>query len=170
MADDAEQAIREYLDWTAAGRPPVRDEHRVADLEQQVATTSDVIEKLRLLSELERAASDDHAQRLRQRFVDSARGWAEHNGVTAEAFRQLGVPDADLRDAGLLGRGRGRSRTSRRHGAGRLRVSRDEIVAAVPDRQFTKADLVRSSGASPGAVTAALNELVDAGRVRLVGP
>jgi hypothetical protein len=171
MADDAEQAIRQYLEWNASGRPPVRDEERIRDLEQQAEQAGDVIEKLRLLSELDRIASGDRTNAVLQGFVDHARSWAEHNDVTVEAFRRLGVPDSDLRDAGLLRRGRRPRAGGHRSGGGtRSRVSRDDIVANLPSGRFTKVDLVNASGASPGAVTAALQELVESGRVRLLGP
>jgi hypothetical protein len=171
MADDAEQAIRQYLEWNASGRPPVRDEGRIRDLEQQAEQAGDVIEKLRLLSELDRVAGGDETNAVLQGFVDHARSWAEDNEVTVEAFRRLGVPDSDLRDAGLLRRGR-RPRGGHRSGGGgtRSRVSRDDIVASLPSGRFTKVDLVRASGASPAAVTAALHDLADAGRVRVLGP
>jgi hypothetical protein len=171
MADSPYDAIRSYLEWTAQGLPPVRNDERIAELEQQAEQADDVLDKLRILSELERATGSDHAEELRQGFVDNARQWAEQNDVSPDAFRRLGVPDEDLRAAGLL-RQRGRRRSSGgRHGGGRRsRVSRDDILAALPGGTFTKSDLVEASGASPGTVTSALHEAVEAGRVRMVGP
>jgi hypothetical protein len=177
MADNADDAIRAYLEWITSGRPPIRDEGRIAELEQRVEHTDDVLERLRLLSDLDRASNEDGGERLRQGFVEHAREWSAANGVTPDAFRRLGVPEADLQDAGLSSRRAGRGGGSGRSGGGqrsgegrRSRVSRDDIVSALPEGTFTKADLVRTSGASPGAVTAALSELVESGRVRLLGP
>jgi hypothetical protein len=173
MAENDDDAIRRYLEWNAAGREPVRDDARIGELERQAEQTSDVLEKLKVLSELERVQSGDGTNEVLQGFVDHGKAWAERNDVSVEAFRRLGVPDSDLRDAGLLPRrGRrpgGRRGPSAERGA-RTRVSRDAIIAALPSGRFTKADLMGASGASPGGVSAALDELVESGRVRLIGP
>ena len=175
MASTADDAIRRYLEWNSAGREPVRDDARIAELERRAEQTDDVLEKLKVLSELERAQDDDSTNAVLQGFVDHGRDWAEQNQVTPEAFRRLGVPDSDLRDAGILAR-RGRPRGSSGRSSGgrssgrRTRISRDDIVAALPSGRFTKNDLVRASGASPGGVTAALDELVESGKVRKIGP
>src|SRR5688500_10018600 len=99
MADDAEQAIRQYLEGNAAGRQPIRDDGRIADRAQRIHHPGDVIEKLKLLSELERVSRGDTTNDVLQGFVDHGRAWAAHNDVSVEAFRRLGVPEADLRDA-----------------------------------------------------------------------
>ena len=65
-----------------------------------VLDAQDPIEKLKALAALEKAATVDE-KGLRAGFVEHARGWAEANGISVHAFRELKVPDDVLGAAGF---------------------------------------------------------------------
>lgn len=82
---------------------PVVDREAVKALKAQIRTEADVINKAKLLSELEREEagrvpdlSGDEAA-----FVAEAKGWADDAGVTAAALQALGVSEDVLRRAGF---------------------------------------------------------------------
>lgn len=139
---DAEQptgegAVRLYLMYLT-DPDSLRDESKIKSLQAEAAKAKDPIDKLRSLAELERAKAVDSSQ-FRDGFVRHAKQWADEQGITAGAFRELGVPDDALADAGFDvrgGRGRGRGRAGRRAAvaSGRQRaksVPTEEIKRAV---------------------------------------
>jgi hypothetical protein len=155
----------------------LRDEVVIQKRTQAVLDARDPIEKLKALGELERAAKVDDVP-LRTAFVAHAKSWADAEGVPASAFRELGVPDDVLREAGfeLPARG-GRDRRSRGVEGGGLRqrakaVPVDDIKAYVLDQKgtFVLADIMHGVGGSPATVRKAVDELVEAGQVERLGP
>ncbi len=167
MTAAAETAVRNYLLWL---RDPesLRDENAISDLRSKVDAATDPVEELRLRSELRRASEVDGTS-YRNEFVAQARSWAEENGVSLEAFREMGVPNSDLRDAGLAGspnvRGVAGGNTGRR-----TRVSPEAIRASVPSGTFSARDLEAASGASTATVRKVINSMIDDGQLIDLGP
>lgn len=58
-------------------------------------------EQLDLSQELEQMDSGIDLARLEADFTDVAKGYAERKGITYAAFRQIGVPAAVLKKAGI---------------------------------------------------------------------
>lgn len=98
-----EEGIRKYLESLGQSDKPVVDREAVNALKQQIRTETDLIEKAKLLSELER----EEAGRIPDRsgdealFVAEAGAWAEETGVTVGALQALGVSADVLRRAGF---------------------------------------------------------------------
>src|SRR5262245_61364373 len=104
MPDDArpkppEDAVRSYLLFLE-DPSKLRDEGEVQRRTVAVLEASDPIEKLRALTALEEAAKVDESG-LRDGFVANAREWADANGISVSAFRELHVPDDVLTAAGF---------------------------------------------------------------------
>ncbi len=163
MTAAAETAVRNYLLWL---RDPesLRDEATIADLKSRAEAATDPLEELRLRSELKRASEVDGTT-YRNEFVAQARSWAEQSDVTADAFRQMGVPQADLRDAGLLG---SPARSGKEPGR-RTRVNPDVIRSSVPSGTFSAKDLEARSGASTATVRKVISAMIDEGALLDLG-
>lgn len=174
-ADLAEQAVRRYLEFLADPSSAV-DGARVAEFESALASSNDVIAKLKLHGELERARQGDVAE-LRSAFARHARSWAQRNDVSVEAFRALGVSDIALAESGFdLGRSNaGRARSTPVVRA--TRAPRSTNVSATTIREailalsgtFTLARVMADAGGSPGTVRKVVDELEADGRVRNEG-
>ncbi len=161
MTANAESAVRNYLLWL---RNPesLRDEAAIADLQAKVDSASDPVEEVQLRSELKRLADVDGSS-FRNEFLAHARGWAEENAVSAEAFREMGVSSADLRDAGLIA---SQARGGSGSGSGRrTRVSPEVIRESVPTGTFSARDLEAISGASTATVRKVINSMIDNGQL-----
>lgn len=174
---EGEVAVRRYLTYLS-DPDSLRDEAAIARLEQQVADTTDPIDKLRLLADLERLRSVDEVT-FREAFVREAKAWADDEGIPAAAFRELGVPPDVLAEAGFersrRGRPPGRSasgaRGRRRSSGVGPRVSGEHVrsVALSQKGRFTATELTERSGGSPATVRNVLKALVDEGAVRDLG-
>lgn len=170
MADGtAEVAVRNYL--TALRDPSsLRDEGTIAQLQQQLESSSDELERLQLRQQLFDMDSPS-VQQFEDEFVTHARAWADEYGITAKAFEAEGVPNAVLRRAGFsVGRGGGRSSSSRRSPGGggtrrRSRVTVDQVRSSIPRGTFTIKQLQDASGASPAVVRKVVQEELAAGRL-----
>ena len=169
MAISAEQAVREYL---VSLRDPsaLRDDDKLAKLEEQLNQTDDELDRLRLrqqILDVENPAIDGYEDR----FVEHAKAWAEQAGVSEKAFLAQGVPAKVLRKAGFRNVGRGGIAQSASTRSLRRRVSADEVRASIPkEGQFTIKDVQEASGASPAVVRRVVGEEVEAGNVNEVGP
>ena len=173
-SDPAEFAVRRYLEFLGDPSTAV-DGARVSALEAQVAGTSDVIAKLKLLEDLGRARSGDTAA-LRQAFVTHAKPWAGANNIGLDAFRALGVGDIALVEAGFdLGRN-----APKKSGSSAARTVRPARAANVPGSAirahiaglagtFTLASVMHDVGGSLGTIRKIVDELESAGRVRNEG-
>jgi hypothetical protein len=169
---EPELAIRRYL--VALSDPDsLVDRDAVARIEREVAALADPIEQLRALTRLERAMVVD-VDTCAQEFAACALEWARRNGVTVNAFRQLGVTDEVLRNAGFLGRRRPAKsrRASNRAGAPSRAVTAATLQTAIPRQfgEFTFRDVALSLGGSPMTIRKAVNNLIDQGLVERVGP
>lgn len=175
---DPEAAVRSYL-LSLRDPSALVDQAAIDALTREAEHSTDPIEQLRLLTKLERAKAVDPAH-FEHQFIRCAKQWAEANDVSVAAFRSLGVPDATLRAAGLVA-GAGRSagqRTAPRGGATRGAAGRapavptDQVKTHVLGRSgtFTMAAVVEAVRGSELTVRKAIAELVDAGKVRNLGP
>ncbi|MCU1395700.1 MAG: hypothetical protein JWM34_4128 [Ilumatobacteraceae bacterium] len=154
------------------------DHEAIAALEADVIGAVDPIEKLKALAALGRARTVD-GDALEHGFVGSARQWAADNDIPYSTFRELGVPLATLKLAGLAAEGRG---GASRSVAGRGRpstpgtsrsVSAAQIQAHIRSRQtrpFTLADIATDVGGSPMTIRKAVQGLLQSGQLSSLGP
>jgi len=159
--DVAERAVREYLMWLED--PASLIDHGIANsMRGRLASTEDPVEKLRILSAIERVESVDAAG-IKEAFRRHAKAYARRENIPPSAFAAMGVPSVDIRAAGLHGE------TPRRPGASLPRSPRsasrsaDEIRAALPEGFFTVREAQQESGASELAVRKLLREMMAAG-------
>jgi hypothetical protein len=169
--DRREISVRTYL--VALTDPnSLIDQNEILALETACERASDPIDKLKALSKLERARVVDF-WKLERAFVRDARQWAEREGVEADAFRALGVPDAILSEAGLTTRSRSQARRSSAGEASETRSVRthtiQQQVIKLSD-PFSLSDVASLVGGSPMTVRKAVDELVQTGCVRRLGP
>lgn len=172
-----EGAVRLYLMYLT-DPDSLRDEARIKALTSEAEKAKDPIDKLRALAELERARAVDEGQ-FREGFVRHARAWADEQGIGPSAFRELGVADDVLAEAGFdvgvrrtRGRGPGRRAAS---GTPRQRakaVPTEEIKRQVLSLQgpFTLSQVMERAGGSPATVRKAVEDLVESGKVEKLGP
>jgi hypothetical protein len=107
------RAVRAYLDWLELrsprrGRKRDTSPERMAEVEQQIAESDSPLQRLQLIQlrrDLESAADteDDprEEERVRRAFVKVARVYGRSKGISYAAWREIGVPAAVLRDAGI---------------------------------------------------------------------
>jgi hypothetical protein len=111
------RAVRRYLEALDAHRPrrgrkrtqeSIR--RRLDAIEGEIATADPlkrlqlVQERLDLQRELEASGTTVDLAALEQDFVAAAKGYSERKGISYQAWRELGVPAATLKAAGI-GRG-----------------------------------------------------------------
>ncbi len=175
--DESTMAVRRYLEFVADPES-ARDEDLIASLEARVAGETDVIARLRLLSDLDRAKQVDGTELL-EGFVKHGRAWAGRNQITVGALRSVGVSPVVLAEAGFdLGHGSIHDRAARRpqpsaprapsSAPSRQRPSGSNIAGTVVKdwaRQqpgmFTMAEAMVGTGASLMTVKKAITELVE---------
>lgn len=171
-----EDGIRRYLDSLGQADKPVVDREAVKALRAQIRTETDVINKAKLLSELEREEagrvpdlSGDEAV-----FVAEAKGWADDAGVTAAALQALGVSDEVLRRAGFevqaVSAAKASGRASR--SGGRAPALPLEDVAAAARKLgsgWKLTDLAEAIGREPMTVRNYVMKLIERGVVKDLG-
>ncbi len=175
----SEFAIRRYLEFVA-NPDSARDDAAIEQLESQLAATSGILGRLRLLSDIERAKQVDGAPLLDE-FVKHARMWAASNRITVNAFKAMGVSPVVLAQAGFdLGHGSIHDRSSK-PAAGSTRKPRlapqgPSVSSSVvkdwmlgQQASFTIAQAMTGAGASMMTVKKAANELVAAQRLNSLG-
>ncbi|HUH06569.1 MAG TPA: hypothetical protein VML96_02070 [Egibacteraceae bacterium] len=156
----AESAIRNYL-VSLKDPSTLRDDKKIADLEQRLSKATDEVERVRLRQQV-MDAQNPPANRFEDDFITHAKAWADEQGISLRAFAEEGVPDAVLRRAGFrAAAARGRRRVQRT----RTRVSSEQVRAAIPKGTFTLRDVQERSGASYAVVRKVVSEEVAAGRV-----
>lgn len=165
----ADDSIRDYLTYLADPTSMV-DKDEIARLEKAVQNAPSPIDKLRAIAGLDRARNVDGST-FRQGFVENAYEWGQDNDVPASVFRQMGVPEDALRDAGFdVGAKRVvKSRATR--GIRARSVSTAEIESWVLDRRepFTIADVSNQCGGSSVTVRKVLDDLIASGKVANLG-
>lgn len=172
-ATSPEAAVRRYLEWLADPTSLV-DEEAVAKAEAAVAEAADPLARLHALADLEHARQTD-AEAVTADFVAHGKAYADAQSIPLSAFRASGVEDEVLRRAGFEvgGRRSGGARSGGGSGTRAPKVSIEELKAATLrlPRQFTLAELAESAGGgSPQTVRKAVDELIEAGKARSLGP
>jgi hypothetical protein len=168
-----EATLRRYLAYLEDESALV-DEERVRELNEAIDVTSDPIERLRLLSELERASHGADAGELEGAVASGLRAWAEANAVTRGALEQVGVPASLLDRAGMGSRGRARNgeRSRRRSSRRAPRLSADEVKAAITSqlgKTWKLSELATAIDREPATTRNYVARLVEEGWVTEVG-
>ncbi len=158
----AENSVRSYLLWLD-DPSKLRDQSAIESTRAAIERETDPIQRLKAISRLEALEAVD-GEVYRLAFVQHAKTWASANGVSADAFSQLGVGAKELRAAGLAGRG-ANGKTSRR-----TRVSPETVRNSLPEGPFRIADIESRSGASTATVRKVVLALVAEGKVVDLGP
>jgi hypothetical protein len=164
-ADPAEEAVRRYLLHLTDPQSLI-DHGLIEVLKKRLAEETDVVARLKGLAAIESLENVDESA-LRKEFVRHARSYAEREDIPATAFASMGVPRDVLGEAGLLNRGR---RQATPHSPGRTRVGREQIIATVPENEFTVRDLEAASGANSITVRKVIDEMVAGGQLTELGP
>lgn len=179
--DEPTRAVRRYLEFVL-NPASARDDELISSLEAQVTAESDVVAKLVLLSDLERAKRVDGSALL-DGFVRFGRRWADLNQITVGALKAVGVSPVVLAEAGFdLGHGSIHDRAARKTRDASTRVAspkrqRGTNVSGTVVKQwalqqpgsFTMAEAMAAAGASLMTVKKAVTELIADGRVRSNG-
>jgi hypothetical protein len=178
MADaNAETAVRDYL--KALSNPSsLRDDNTVERLRQQLESSDDGVERIRLRQQLLDAESPS-VERYEEAFVSAAKAWADEHGIGVKAFQEEGVQPSVLRRAGFEVSGGGRGGRGSRGGSSgggaagggrkRTRVTVAEVRAAIPNGTFTIKTLQERSGASPAVVRKVVSEEEASGGITKAG-
>lgn len=151
MAND--DAVRNYL--TAIKNPAaLQDESKLNELEEAIANTDDVLERLKLKAEAKRL-SDVKPEDYEDGFVKNAKDWAQSNDVPVSVFVDEGVDAAVLKRAGFDVSASKEKKTTR------SRVSSDTVAehARSLDGEFTYKDVEDATGASAATVRKVLTGL-----------
>lgn len=141
-------------------------------LKNQIRTTADPIEKLRLLAALEDEQAGRKPDRSAQEavFVAEAKEWAAGEGIPASAFQALKVPDDVLRAAGFSissGRSTGATRTAGR--ARKIPMEDVQAAAASLGAKWKLGDLAVALDRDPATIRNYVNKLVADGSVKDLG-
>jgi len=163
-----EDAVRRYLLWLEDPASIV-DTDAVAQAEAAVAAAADPLARLHALADLEHAQASD-SEAVTADFVAHAKDYATAESIPLAAFEALGVPAEVLRQAGLTG-GRGRRSGESRQRAPKMSIDELKAAARRLPKQFTLADVAREAGGgSPQTVRKAVEEMIEAGQARNLGP
>lgn len=108
------RAVRRYLEALDAHKPrrgrkrtPETMRKRLARIEEEIPDADPlrrlqlVQERLDLQQEIDQAESKVDLEALEKGFVESARSYSERKGISYAAWREIGVPAATLRKAGI---------------------------------------------------------------------
>ena len=170
-----EGAVRLYLLYLE-NPESLRNEAEIKRLEEDVTRAKDPIDKARALAALHRARNVD-GRTFRADFVRHAKAWADDNDIPAEVLGELGVPHADLVEAGLVAPRTPAVRITRlpRVGPPKTRAKQvrlETIVGFVRGLTgtFVLSDVQKDVGGSPMTVRKAVEELVRSGEVERLGP
>jgi len=168
--ESAEDAVRRYLLFVE-DPAQLRDEKEIQKRTQAVLDTTDPLEKLKALAELEQVANIQD-EPLRKGFVEHAKAWADATGIPVSAFQELKVPAEVLKEAGF-----DVAVASRRRSGGVTRqrakaVPAEDIKAWILNQKgtFLLADIINGAGGSQATVRKTIDELVEAGQVEKLGP
>lgn len=106
--------MRAYLEALEAHKPkrgrrrtPESINKRVAKIEQELPDADQLTklnliqERMDLTEELEQIENKPDLEALEKDFIAAAANYSERKGITYAAWRELGVPAATLREAGI---------------------------------------------------------------------
>jgi hypothetical protein len=159
-----EESVRRYLTYVANPETLV-DHDQVAEIEVSLGATVDLMARLRLYAELERAKNPD-AGELRSNFIRDARKWAAANSVPSSAFLTLGLDDDVLRKSGLLGRPAPAAPRRRRSTGTASSTTLIEEWIETRTAPFTIRDAMSGTGFTQATVAKVFEELI--GQAKLV--
>jgi hypothetical protein len=168
-----EDHVRLYLQYLE-DPDSLRDEAAIVKAESAVDKAKDPIAKVKALTALERAQAVD-PDIYRHGFVTNVKAWIESSGVSVNALLQVGVPEEDLVEAGVLTAEPVRRRSAAKVSAGRgtrsraARLALDEVAARVPKKEFRLAELAAAIDREPATTRNYLNKLIEQGIVAEVG-
>ncbi len=174
--ESVDETIRQYLTYVHDPNSLV-DQGKVAELEAAAERTPDLIERLKVYSELVALCSVD-IDDIKAKFIKHAAAWAKANDISAEAFRRMNVPEEVLRAAKIVGGAPKKKAETRRvvvdpHSDGtqrRTRVPVERIREHIPATgDFTIKSVAEASGASDATVRKLILELKDRREVTEVG-
>lgn len=168
-----EAAVRLFLLWLEDPSNLV-DEANVKKAEGAVERAKDPIERLHALADLEHAREAD-GDEVTKNFIAQAKAYADSEGLPASVFRQMGVPDDVLAEAGfdVQRRRGGRRSTGTATRTRAARVPLEQITAAVNrlPKRFTLTELgEKAGGGSPATLRKAVDDLIEKRKVKKVGP
>lgn len=111
MAQGREEAraVKDYLENLEAPSPdPDKLDNRVQELADRIEAEGDPLKRVELIqrrldveSELVQAQRTPDPEELERQFVASVSGYSERKGISYKAWREVGVPAAVLREAGV---------------------------------------------------------------------
>lgn len=169
-----EEAVRIYLQYLSDPDKLI-DHAAIKKLQTEADRAKDPLDKLRALGALERAKAVDGSY-FEDGFVQSARQWAEEEGVPVSAFRSMGVSEDVLSRAGLDGTRRRSARSGAKRGGGRAPRAKSTSTEVIKGwvlssaESFTLSDVQRAIGGSPATIKKAIDELITDGHVTNMGP
>lgn len=168
----AETAVRTYLNGLK-NPASLRDSDRIKSLNDQITSSDDPVERLRLQQERIEAETPS-VDSIEEQFVQHAKAWADNMSITPDAFLAEGVDPAVLRRAGFRVAGRRSASPGGRRRApvgGSTRVNVETVRDALPKKgaTFTVRSLVDSTGASIGSVRKVIAEELKGKRIEDVG-
>jgi hypothetical protein len=168
----AEDHVRLYLQYLE-DPDSLRDEATITKAEAAVDRAKDPIAKVKAITALERAQAVD-PEVYRHAFVTNVKEWLEATDVTASALIQVGVPEEDLVEAGVLTaepvrRAGRRAATAKATRSRAARLTLDEVAGHLPKKEFRLAELAAAIGREPAPTRNYLNKLIDQGILAEVG-
>ncbi len=170
--DNVDETIRQYLRYVSDPNSLV-DRDKVSSLEAAAERTEDLLERLRIYSELGQLSAID-VDAIKAKFIKHAGRWAKQNGVSAEAFRRMNVPEEVLVAAKLQQKAKATRRVSivtpgnvtKR----RTRVTTETILGLVPATgDFTVKSIAEASGGSDATVRKVIMELEEQRKITQIG-
>ena len=167
IIDPVETAVRRYL-LSLTDPDALLDRDRADDLEKQIATTDDPLDKLRLYGELHRCTTVDKDE-LTAEFIRHARTWARSHDIPPSAFETYGVPRQVL-DEAFTSIGRAQRGAPRRPRERKVTYAQAKELILGQDDTFTGRDIVTALGGNgSGTVSTAMRRLRAEGLIEQVG-
>lgn len=165
--------IRDYLNSLGQDNKPIVNKEAVKSLKADIKGTSDPIEKLRLMAQLEseEAGVVPDNSGLEAVFVAEAKDWAEEEGISVASFQALGVPDDVLRRAkfDVLTGGRKPSASITSSRKPRVPYETYKEAAIKLGSGWKVSDLGKAIDRDPGTATTYVKKLVADGVIKVVG-
>jgi len=166
-SEEAEVAVKAYLETLGKPRPRGRQARPKPDFEAATKGITDPLAKLAAIkAERERVAGIVINDDTEEGFIKYGKTWAKIHGYSREDFAALGVNRRVL-DAVFGGSAPRMRTTSTRARAPRVSTKSiaDAITAKAPGTWLTVTGVMREAGGSPATVRKVLDELAAAGTV-----
>jgi hypothetical protein len=161
-SEEAEQAVKAYLDSLGKPRPRGRQARPKPDFEAATKGISDPLAKLAAIkAERERVANIVISDDAEDGFIKYGKTWAKIHGYSREDFAALGISRRVLDS--VFGGGTPRVKaTSTRAPRVSTKDLADAITAKPPGTWLTVSGVMREVGGSPATVRKVLDELATA--------